>query len=95
MTPDNKVSYTESMPAQSSAWTVQWRIHHDCHQMYEKITVWEENWDYGYRTNGARFRIRFQGYNANPGQYEIVDTDLNELKGDPEAPLTFIKETIK
>lgn len=56
--------------------------------------MWEENWDYVHKTNGGRYAIRFQGYNANPGQYEIVDTELNELKGDPDAPLTFIKETL-
>lgn len=37
VTPDNKVTYTESIDAQAGAYTIQWRIHHDCYQMYERV----------------------------------------------------------
>jgi hypothetical protein len=62
--------------------------------MYEKVEVWEQNEGYGYRNNGAKFRIRFLGTNKNPGQYEIVSSETTPLVGDPDTPLTFIKSTL-
>lgn len=89
----NQASYTAVMSSSASAYDVKYRIHHDCHKMYEKVEVWEQNADYRHRSNGFRFRIRFLGTNDNPGQYEVVSDDTTPLKAG-EAQLDMVAKTI-
>ena len=89
----NQASYTSALSSSASAYDVQYRIHHDCHKMYQKVEVWEQHGDYRHRSNGFRFRIRFLGTNDNPGQYEVVSDDTTPLKAG-EATLDFVAKTI-
>ena len=52
-----------------------------CDGLYDKLEVME-TWEYPYKENGIGLYLRFQGLNEDPGQFEIVSSDVDPLTAD-------------
>jgi len=58
------------------AYTVEKRIFTGCDHFVDRVQVKYFN-KYSYQANGIQFLITFRGYDADPGQFEIVLDDDN------------------
>jgi len=63
----------------------------NCTDFYDRIKV-EWTRDHTYRDNGLNWRILFNGYNADPGQFEIVSSETDPLTGDN---IQFTQSTVQ
>jgi hypothetical protein len=64
-----------------------------CTDFYDKIETQYTRRvpNYWYRQNGVQWRLYFQGYNADPGQFTIESSETDPLTGDN---ITFTNTTV-
>jgi hypothetical protein len=55
-------------------------MNNGCDRIYDMTEI-HDTTDYAYVQNGRAFLIRFQGLNADPGQFEIVSSENTPLAG--------------
>lgn len=60
-----------------------------CDRFYDMTEV-HRGYSYSYKGNGQDFLIRFQGYNNDPGQFEMVDSEITPVGG---TNVTFYSNT--
>jgi len=78
---DGFTSLSQEIEWWHSANTIAERIFNGCDQFYDRLEVWETGVP-DYRQNGIELIIKFQGLNADPGQFEVVSVDTDPLQGD-------------
>jgi hypothetical protein len=88
---DGYVRYSEEIKWSDSENWVNQHIMNNCTDFYDKIeTEWTNT--NRYYDNGVAYRILFNSYNADPGQFEIVSSESDPLTGDG---ITFTSSTIQ
>ena len=76
--PDGYESYSDNIYLNSWAGTVKNAISNGCDRLYDLVQV-ADTGDYSHSNMGKGFIIRFNGLNAQPGQFEIVTSETNPL----------------
>lgn len=78
--PEGYTSFSHDLSVYSNYEHVNDAIMQGCDRLYD-LTEVHESHHYSYRENGQAWLVRFIGMNAKPGQFEIVPSEVDPLKG--------------
>jgi hypothetical protein len=89
VSPDGKESYSWDIGYEYNDNWVNNQMNNGCDRIYDLTEITPGN-DFEYPENGRSWLIRFIGLNADPGQFEIVQSETTPLVG---GNLTFFANT--
>jgi len=91
---DGSFSESKSMSYDTDRFNI-WRgITEHCDYMKDSIRVWDKP-GFSSPSVGKAFYIDFNGYNENPGQFEIISDLDDPLIGGIGVDITFTHETVQ